>query len=75
MKRITFATPEALLVHCVQEEVRLVVEYQDEQNKQQQLTLVGDGLAQIEQLFTFSNVMAYYRKDGIFYEVVAAWNK
>jgi hypothetical protein len=75
VKRIPFATPEELRQHCLREEISLVVEYRDEQNKQRQVILQGEKLAGLEEVFGYPGVMAYYRKDGIFYEVVAGWLK
>ncbi len=73
MKRISFASAEELIAHCRQENVALVVEYQDENNRQRQVTLAEDTLADVEAYLRKPNAMAYYRKDGIFYEIVAAW--
>jgi hypothetical protein len=73
MKRISFATPEELRQHCLREEISLVVEYRDEQNKQRQVVLAGDRLAELEAYFAMPNAQAYYRKDGIFFEIVATW--
>lgn len=75
MKRISFATPEELRQHCLQEEISLVVEYRDEQNKQRQLILQGETLDRLQEVFGYPGVTAYYRKDGTFYEVVAKWLK
>jgi hypothetical protein len=73
MKRITFATPEELMQHCLQEEVSLVVEYRDETNKQRQVVLAGERLAEAEAYMGKAKSEAYYRKDGIFFEVIAGW--
>lgn len=73
MKRITFATPEELMQHCLKEEVSLVVEYRDETNKQRQVVLTGDRLAEADSYIRQAKAEAYYRKDGIFFEVIAGW--
>ncbi|MFG0216732.1 hypothetical protein ACFU8X_27115 [Brevibacillus porteri] len=73
MKRITFATPEELIQHCQLEDVSLVVEYRDDVNKQRQVTLTGEQLAEAQTYLNFSKSEAYYRKDGLFYEVIAGW--
>jgi hypothetical protein len=73
MKRISFATPEELREYCLREEINLIVEYRDEQNKQRQVTLAGDRLAELETCFAKPKAQAYFRKDGIFFEIVAAW--
>jgi hypothetical protein len=75
MKRKLFATPEELRNYCQSEQISLIVEYRDEHKKQRQVVLQGDALAQLETYFAMADVMAYYRQDGIFYEVVAAWRK
>jgi hypothetical protein len=41
MKRVTFATPEELREHCLRENLSLVVEYRDEDNRQRQVVLAG----------------------------------
>ncbi|WNC17051.1 hypothetical protein [Brevibacillus brevis] len=73
MKRIAFATPEELIQHCRKEEVGLVVEYRDETNKQRQVVLSGERLAEVETYMNSAKAEAYYRKDGIFFEVIAGW--
>ncbi|MED4581632.1 hypothetical protein P9578_02400 [Brevibacillus choshinensis] len=73
MKRITFAAPEELMQHCLNEEVSLVVEYRDETNKQRQVVLAGDRLAEADTFIRQAKSEAYYRKDGIFFEVIAGW--
>lgn len=73
MKRITFATPEELIQHCRKEEISLVVEYRDEANKQRQVILSGERLREAETYMNLAKSEAYYRKDGIFFEVVAGW--
>lgn len=73
MKRITFATPEELRQHCLQEEVSLVVEYRDETNKQRQVILAGERLVEVDSYIRQAKSEAYYRKDGIFFEVIAGW--
>ncbi|GAB1532982.1 MULTISPECIES: hypothetical protein [Brevibacillus] len=73
MKRITFTTPEELIQHCQSEEVSLVVEYRDDVNKQRQVILTGEQLAEAQTYLNFSKSEAYYRKDGLFYEVIAGW--
>lgn len=73
MKRITFTTPEELIQHCQLEEVSLVVEYRDDVNKQRQVILTGEQLAEAKTYLDFSKSEAYYRKDGLFYEVIAGW--
>jgi hypothetical protein len=75
MKRISFATPEELLEHCRKEAVELVVEYTDQEKKQRQIRLSAESLQldALNECFAQKNVMAYYRKDGIFYEIVAKW--
>ncbi|MFY0543338.1 hypothetical protein [Brevibacillus sp. H7] len=73
MKRIAFATPEELTEHCLREEISLVIEYRDEHNKQRQVVLQGEELNELEEYFRYSGVTAYYRKDGIFYEIKAEW--
>jgi hypothetical protein len=75
MKRVTFATAEELRSYCQSEQLSLVIEYRDEQQKQRQVILQGDTLAQLETYLALADAMAYYRKDGIFHEVVAAWLK
>jgi len=70
MKRIVFATPEELVEHCLQEEVSLVVEYRDESNKQRQVVLTSEQLSQAPAYLSYDKSEAYYRKDGIFFEVV-----
>ncbi|BAH43208.1 hypothetical protein BBR47_22310 [Brevibacillus brevis NBRC 100599] len=73
MKRITFTTPEELIQHCQSEAVSLVVEYRDDVNKQRQVILTGEQLAEAQTYLNFSKSEAYYRKDGLFYEVIAGW--
>lgn len=75
MKRIPFDTPGALLVHCRQENVDLVVESTDTEKKQRQARIAAADLnaEQIVALFSQEKVMAYYRKDGIFFEIIAKW--
>ncbi|EJL24409.1 hypothetical protein [Brevibacillus sp. BC25] len=73
MKRITFSTPEELIQHCQSEEVSLVVEYRDDVNKHRQVTLTGEQLVEAQNYLNFSKSEAYYRKDGLFYEVIAGW--
>lgn len=73
MKRIIFDTPEQLIEQCQKEEVSLVIEYRDEDSKQRQVILTGEKLAEAKKYLDFSKSEAYYRKDGIFYEVVAGW--
>ncbi|MGD8191632.1 hypothetical protein ACQCN2_16750 [Brevibacillus ginsengisoli] len=75
MKRLKFATVEALILHLREEQVNLVVEYRDEAGKQRQVTLTQDRVEEVGELLTQSQAMAYYRKDGIFYEIVAEWLK
>lgn len=69
MKRIVFATPEELVEHCLREEVSLVVEYKDEANKQRQVVLAKEQLSQAPVYLRYDKAEAYYRKDGIFFEV------
>jgi hypothetical protein len=73
MKKIVFATPEELIAHCQQEEVNLVIEYRDEENKQRQVILTGDRLSEAATYLGFAKREAYYRKDGIFFEVITSW--
>ncbi|KGT72788.1 hypothetical protein MA20_48245 [Bradyrhizobium japonicum] len=73
MKRVQFAAAEELRSFCKQAEVQLVLEYRDVNGKQRQVILQENDLDQVETYFTEPEVMAYYRKDGIFYEVVASW--
>lgn len=75
MKRISFGTPDELLAHCQNEAIDLIVEYTDEEKKQRQARLSSAELQlpTLIQLFSNQNVMAYYRKDGIFYEINAKW--
>lgn len=73
MKRIAFATPDELIRHCQQEEVSLVVEYRDEDRKQRQVVLSAERLADVKTYIELPNAEAYYRKDGLFYEVIASW--
>lgn len=73
MKRIVFATPEELIQHCENEQVSLVVEYRDEAGKQRQVVLGGERLPEAKTYIESPKAEAYYRKDGVFYEVVASW--
>jgi hypothetical protein len=73
MKRVTFATPEELREHCLRENLSLVVEYRDEDNRQRQVVLAGERLNELEAFIDRPKAEAYFRKDGIFYEVVAGW--
>ena len=73
MKRITFTTPDELVAHCLQEEVNLVIEYRDAANKQRQVILSGDRLQEAATYLDYNKPEAYYRKDGIFFEVIAGW--
>ncbi|GED66439.1 hypothetical protein BRE01_01410 [Brevibacillus reuszeri] len=73
MKRVTFSTPEELVTHCENEEVSLVIEYRDDDNKQRQVILAGDHLQEAASYLSRPKPEAYYRKDGIFFEVVAGW--
>jgi hypothetical protein len=75
MKRIVFESPEELLAHCRREAVDLVIEYVDQEKKQRQIRLAAEALdlETLRQSFAQQQVMAYYRKDGIFYEIVAKW--
>lgn len=73
MKRVTFLTPEELVQHCQDEEVSLVIEYRDDENKQRQVILSGERLEEAGTYLNRSKPEAYYRKDGIFFEVVAGW--
>ncbi|GIO07142.1 hypothetical protein J31TS6_31700 [Brevibacillus reuszeri] len=73
MKRVTFLTPEELVAHCENEEVSLVIEYRDDDNKQRQVTLAGERLKEAAEYLRRPKFEAYYRKDGIFFEVVVGW--
>ncbi len=73
VKRIAFAEPQALGDYCAQEAVTLVIEYRDEHGKQRQVTLAGESLGELGSYFSKDDVMAYFRKEGIFYEVKAEW--
>lgn len=73
MKRIAFATPEELIEHCQKEEISLVIEYRDEANKQRQVILAGERLGEAAAYLKQAKAEAYYRKDGIFFEVLAGW--
>ena len=75
MKRLKFATVEALVQHLREEQVNLVVEYRDESGKQRQFTLTPDRVEEVGELLAQTQAMAYYRKDKIFYEIVAEWLK
>ncbi|MGO0060759.1 hypothetical protein ACTID9_12230 [Brevibacillus fluminis] len=73
MKRLAFATPEELTAYCMAEEVALIIEYRDEQGKQRQVTLKGDALGDLAGYFGQRDVMAYFRKDKLFYEIKPEW--
>lgn len=73
MKRITFATPEELVEHCRREEVSLIIEYRDEANKQRQVVFAGERLEEAPAYLQQAKAEAYYRKEGIFFEVHAGW--
>ncbi|MFD2371979.1 hypothetical protein ACFSO0_18795 [Brevibacillus sp. GCM10020057] len=73
MKRIAFATPDELIRHCLHEKVSLVVEYRDEDNKQRQVILAGERLADVPKYIGLPKAEAYYRKGGLFFEVIAGW--
>lgn len=73
MKRTVFATPEELIRHCLREGVSLVVEYRNEENKQRQVVLAGERLAEVGNYLDAPKAEAYYRKDGLFFEVIAGW--
>lgn len=73
MKRITFTTPEELVEHCQREDVNLVIEYRDAANKQRQVILAKDRLQEAVTYLSYAKAEAYYRKDGIFFEVIAGW--
>lgn len=75
MKRISFATPDELIQHCQKEEVSLVIEYRDEANKQRQVVLAGDRLQEAATYWEQAKAEAYYRKDGIFFEVIPGWKQ
>lgn len=75
MKRLNFATVDALIQHLREEQVTLVVEYRDEAGKQRQVTLTEDRVEEVGEWLAQAKAMAYYRKDGIFYEIVAEWLK
>lgn len=73
MKRLAFATPGEMTNYCLQEGVALIIEYNDEQGKQRQVTLKGDDLHEAATYFHEKQVMAYFRKDKIFYEIKPEW--
>lgn len=75
MKRLKFATVEDLIQHLQEEQVQLVVEYLDESRKQRQLTLTPDRSQEVGEWLAKPQAVAYYRKDGIFYEIIAEWLK
>lgn len=73
MKRMKFSTPEELEQYCLSTDLSLVVEFKDEHNKQRQVTLQKDALKQAKDLLKHSTASAYFRHEGMFYEVVAEW--
>jgi hypothetical protein len=73
MKRVTFATPEVLREHCLRENLSLIVEYRDEENRQRQVVLEGERLNELETYINRPKAVAYFRSAGIFHEVVAGW--
>lgn len=75
MKRVRFADAQELRSFCTEAEVSLVVEFRDENKKQRQVILQGESLDQVQDYVARPEAVAYYRKDGIFYEVVATWLK
>ncbi|QQE72964.1 hypothetical protein KDJ56_13520 [Brevibacillus composti] len=75
MKRVTFASLEELKVHCQEHELSLVIEYQDEVKKQRQVVLAGERLTDADTYLGMPGAMAYYRRDGVFYEVIPAWQR
>lgn len=77
MKRVPFASPDELLDHCRQEAVDLIIEYMDHDKKQRQVRLAAQEMTieQLETYFAQQSVTAYYRKESIFFEVVAKWTK
>ncbi|WP_139489446.1 hypothetical protein [Brevibacillus dissolubilis] len=75
MKRITFAAPEEVADYCREEDVILVVEYQDENGRQRQVKLAPDQLQDLGVYWEKPGTMAYFKKEKIFYEIVAGWTK
>lgn len=75
MKRLAFATPEQLAEYCSGEHVTLIVEFTDEEGRQQQVTFQEDTLSLAGEFLQKKNAMAYFRKEKLFYEIVAEWLK
>ncbi len=73
MKRLLFDTVEELIKHLQEEQVNLLVEYRDEARKQKQLTLTSDRYEEVGEWLAKTGAAAYYRKDGVFYEIVPKW--
>jgi hypothetical protein len=73
MKRISFSSPEELAEHCKNEETSLIVEFKDDAGRQQQVTLSPQESERIKEYMDKPESMAYFRKDGIFFEVVPDW--
>ncbi|EMT53814.1 MULTISPECIES: hypothetical protein [Brevibacillus] len=73
MKRVTFASAQELKEYCLEQELSLVVEYRDDQNKQRQVILSGERLEEAGMYLDRPKAEAYFRKDGVFHEVIAGW--
>lgn len=70
MKRLKFATVEQLIQHLIEEQVQLIVEYRDEDRKQKQITVTQERVQEVGEWLSKPSAMGYYRKDGIFYEII-----
>ena len=75
MKRLKFVSAEECIQHLLDEQVHLIVEYRDEDRKQKQITLTEERIQEVGEYLLKPGAMGYYRKDGIFYEILAEWLK
>lgn len=75
MKRLKFTSVGDCIQHLVEEQVQLIVEYRDEDRKQKQITLTQERIEEVGDYLSKPGAMGYYRKDGIFYEIIAEWLK
>lgn len=75
MKRLKFASVDECIQHLIEEQVQLVVEYRDEDRKQKQITLTQELIKEVGEYLSKPGAMGYYRKDGIFFEIIAEWLK
>ncbi|MGC5327037.1 hypothetical protein [Brevibacillus sp. SYSU BS000544] len=71
MKRLKFASVEDCIQHLIEEQVQLILEYKDEDRKQKQVTLTQERIREVGEYLSKPGALGYYRKDGIFYEIIA----